>query len=101
MKYRFFSVPAVMPDEAQEAVNRFCAAHRIVSAEKQFASNGEQSFWALCVSYLDQDTGPIATRKIDILPGVKAEDSGINHPRRPKPGSQDVPHEKMPLLGKY
>ena len=41
MRYRFFSIPAVMPDEAQEAVNRFCAAHRIVSVEQRY----DKVFW--------------------------------------------------------
>jgi superfamily II DNA helicase RecQ len=46
-------IPATMPDAAQEAVNRFCGAHRVVSVEKQFVQDGERSYWALCVNYLD------------------------------------------------
>ena len=35
--------------------------------------------------------------QLDILPGLKAGDSGINHPRWPKPTLMDVLHRKMPL----
>lgn len=50
----------MLPDEAQEAVNRFCGAHRVVSIEKQFVHDGERSHWALCVCYLDasRNNGP-------------------------------------------
>jgi superfamily II DNA helicase RecQ len=63
MKYRFFSVPAATPEEAQEAVNRFCAAHRVVSVDKQFVQHAERSYWALCVCSLEQETGPVLQRK--------------------------------------
>lgn len=53
MKWHFFTIPAIMPDAAQEAFNRFCGAHRVVSVERQFVQDGERSYWALCVSYLD------------------------------------------------
>ena len=67
MKFRFFTIPATMPEEAQEAVNQFCAAHRVVSIERQFVYDAERSYWTLCVCYLASasrnDSGPIATRK--------------------------------------
>jgi hypothetical protein len=53
MKFRFWTIPAMMPDEAQEAVNRFCGTHRVISVEKQFVYDGERSYWALCVCYLE------------------------------------------------
>lgn len=62
MKYRFFSVPATTPDEAQEALNQFCAEHRVVSVDKEFVSNAERSFWALCVGYLDGQAPLLAGR---------------------------------------
>ena len=66
MKYRFFSVPAAMPEEAQEDVNRFCAAHRVVSVDKQFVHNAERSYWALCICYLERETGAVSARKSKI-----------------------------------
>ncbi len=54
MKYRFFSIPATAPEEAQEAVNRFCTEHRVVSVDRQLVHDAERSYWALCVCYLDR-----------------------------------------------
>jgi superfamily II DNA helicase RecQ len=53
MKFEFFSIPACSPEQGQEELNSFCSSHRIASIEKQFVANGEQSYWAICVSYLD------------------------------------------------
>jgi hypothetical protein len=63
MRYRFFSIPAIMPDDMQEEMNRFCAAHRVISIEKQFVQDGERSYWALCVGYVEKQTGPPSPRK--------------------------------------
>jgi superfamily II DNA helicase RecQ len=63
MKYRFFSIPAMMPDDMQEEMNRFCAAHRLISIEKQFVQDGERSYWAVCVSYVEKQAGPLSPRK--------------------------------------
>ena len=63
MRYRFFSIPAMMPDDTQEDINRFCAEHRVISMEKQFVQDGERSYWALCVCYVEKHAGPLSPRK--------------------------------------
>ncbi len=68
MKLRFFAIPAAMPEAAQEDINQFCAAHRVVSTEKHLIQDGERSYWAVCVSYLEAthsppSSGPSATRR--------------------------------------
>ena len=63
LKYRFFSVPAAMPEEAEEAVNQFCIEHRVVSVERELVQNGDGSYWALCICYLDKQGGPLSTRR--------------------------------------
>lgn len=55
MKFEFFSIPALSPGEGQQELNSFCSINRIASIEKQFVANGEQSYWAICVSYLDKE----------------------------------------------
>jgi superfamily II DNA helicase RecQ len=64
MKYQFFAIPALNPDQAQEALNRFCAAHRVVAVDKELIVDGAKSFWSICVGY--QDAGaeaPAQSRK--------------------------------------
>jgi predicted DNA binding CopG/RHH family protein len=63
MKYRFFSIPAMMPEDMQDDMNRFCTAHRVISIEKQFVQDGERSYWAVCVSYVEKQAGPLSPRK--------------------------------------
>ena len=36
MKYRFFAIPALAPSVEQEALNAFCAVHRVVTVDKHF-----------------------------------------------------------------
>jgi len=55
MKYEFFSIPALDPGPDQEELNAFISSHRIATVEKQFVTNGEQSFWAICVSYVESN----------------------------------------------
>jgi superfamily II DNA helicase RecQ len=55
MKFHFFAVNALNPGAAQEELNRFCAAHTLLTVEKQFVAAGSGSFWAFCV----QTTGGI------------------------------------------
>jgi superfamily II DNA helicase RecQ len=63
MKYQFCSVPAWMPAEEEEAVNRFCAEHRVVSVDKHLIQDRERSYWAFCMYYLAKQAGSLSTRK--------------------------------------
>lgn len=80
MKYRFFTVPIHAPEAVQEELNRFCAEQRVVSVDKQFVQGAEGSFWALCVCYLDQQSGPVSARgkdKIDYREVLNESDFAV------------------------
>lgn len=53
MKVQFFSVNALHPDLDQKAVDQFCGSHRILSIDKKFVEQGCESFWSLCIRYLE------------------------------------------------
>lgn len=53
MRFRFFTIPAFDPDAAQDALNAFCAQHRIVASERHFVDRGVDSFWAVCVTWVE------------------------------------------------
>jgi superfamily II DNA helicase RecQ len=55
MKFNFFSIPANNPEDAQRELNAFLNGHKIVTVEKNFVQDGMQSYWAICVSYLDHE----------------------------------------------
>lgn len=58
MKFQFFSIAAQMPEHEQEALNTFCAGHRVVAVEKNFVSHGTESFWSVCVTYHEGSDKP-------------------------------------------
>lgn len=58
MSMHFFAIPALNPATAQDELNRFCNAHRVVSVERQLVAAGAESFWAVCVT-LAPGPGPL------------------------------------------
>jgi hypothetical protein len=53
VSWRFFSVLAKAPELGEQALNAFCAGHHVVALDRQFVPQGDESFWAICVSYLE------------------------------------------------
>lgn len=53
MRFRFFTIPAFDPDAAQDALNAFCAQHRIVASDRHFVDRGVNSLWAVCVTWVE------------------------------------------------
>lgn len=60
MPLRFFVVPAMSPQEAEEELNGFLARHRVVGIDRRWVDLGTSSFWAVCVDHLV--AGPDARR---------------------------------------
>ncbi|WP_300452855.1 HRDC domain-containing protein [Accumulibacter sp.] len=65
MKFHVFTIDVQQPEAGQEALNVFCAQHRVVDVEKRFVDQGRHSFWAFCVVTLDGDapSRPAGDRK--------------------------------------
>jgi hypothetical protein len=53
MKYRFFKIPMMSIETAETELNQFLGTHAISSIDKEFVANGENSFWAICVVYVE------------------------------------------------
>lgn len=58
MRYKFFTIPARNPEAAEAEFNAFCSKHRIGFVEKHLVSDGADSFWSVCVSWLDGEGAP-------------------------------------------
>lgn len=79
MLVKFFACPCQGSDEASDVLNRFLASHRIVSVERHFVQDGHNSFWALCVTFMQPAAGragttPLKQGKIDyreVLPAIE------------------------------
>jgi superfamily II DNA helicase RecQ len=53
MKLQFFAIPAKWPEDAQQMLNAFCAQHRVTTLEKHFVDLGTESYWSICVTFID------------------------------------------------
>lgn len=67
MRYIFFSIPAIAPDNAAAEFNTLLASRRIAAIDKHFVADGQNSFWAISVSYIEsnEQTRSIGKNKID------------------------------------
>ncbi|HMP79351.1 MAG TPA: HRDC domain-containing protein [Pirellulaceae bacterium] len=53
MALRFFVVPAMNSAMAEQELNGFLASHKVVSIERKMIDQGVNSFWAICVDFLN------------------------------------------------
>ncbi len=60
MKIRIFTIPALDPAAAEQELNAFLAAQRVVRCERHFVADGGQSFWSFCVEWLEGGGAPAA-----------------------------------------
>ncbi len=65
MKYKVFQISAIDSADDVEELNSFCASNRVAEIDKQFVSNGRNSFWSFCVSYVENDRSQRIKSKID------------------------------------
>jgi len=63
LQYKFFIIPIKDLDAAEESFNRFLRTVRLLSTDRKFVENGENSFWALSVEYLDSQKSEGSTGK--------------------------------------
>lgn len=53
MQMRFFTIPALEPDENAEALNRLLAGGRVAGVERAFVADGAASFWSVVVTLVE------------------------------------------------
>ena len=58
MPRHYFAISALQPQPAQDELNAFCAAHRVVQVDQQWLADGAASHWAVCVVTAD-GPGPL------------------------------------------
>jgi hypothetical protein len=57
MPFEFIQIPANGQGSAKEELNKLLRGGRIASVRKEFVPNGEDSFWAFCIEFLDVPLG--------------------------------------------
>src|SRR4051812_37059986 len=58
MPYQIFRVSLSAPAAAQVELNGFMRSHRVLSVERRWVEQGEGSYWAFCVDYLESSGAP-------------------------------------------
>ena len=56
MQMAFYSIPARGDAALQEDLNRFLRSHRVLTVHREFVGQGDNSFWALAIEFLDGPT---------------------------------------------
>lgn len=64
MKYKFFKIVTGNAIDSETELNAFCAQHRITDIEKNFVTDGSNSFWSICVAYSDNEGALLAIGSI-------------------------------------
>lgn len=102
MQLKLFVIPIKNVSEAEAEMNGFLRGHRVLTVKKEFAADGENSFWTFCVEYLDgtaAETGGGASGqrapKVDYRVVLKPEEfevfSRLRDWRRATPEKEGVP----------
>lgn len=82
MPFEFIQIPANGQGSAKEELNKLLRGGRIASVRKEFVPNGEDSFWAFCIEFLDGVLGTDKVRsgngpKVDYKEVLSAEDFAV------------------------
>ena len=63
VKNKFFKIPVSNSNSIETELNNFCSTHSINHVERHFVPDGENSFWAIAVTYTDQEGKEIQKEK--------------------------------------
>ena len=51
MKQKFFHIPVINAAQIEAELNSFCDQQKVSHVEKHFVADGQNSFWAICVTW--------------------------------------------------
>ena len=51
MKQKFFHIPVINAAQVEAELNSFCDQQSVSHIEKHFVADGQNSFWAICVTW--------------------------------------------------
>lgn len=75
MKCTFFKIPTNETTASQTEFNSFCSQHRISQIEKNFVANGDNSFWSICVTWLENESSLAASANTSRKSRIDYKDS--------------------------
>jgi len=51
MRYKFFFIPALFPQQAEQELNAFISNHAVLSVDREFCRDGDNPGWSICVGW--------------------------------------------------
>ncbi len=66
MALRFFLIPIQDLDAATAELNSFLSSHKILTIDRNWVDLGSNSYWALCVNYLQGGSSAVTTRNNNV-----------------------------------
>ncbi len=98
LQLKFFMVPIRGIEEAEAEINRFLRSVRVVSLQREFVAQGDNSFWSMAVEYLANSSRTAAGSKksrVDykevLAPEVFAVFAKLREWRKAKAAQEAVP----------
>ena len=101
MAYYFFTIPVCDSTHAENDLNQFIAQNKVLTVEKNFVADSNNSFWSLCVATTEsQESFSTSSRKskrssIDYKEVLSADDftifAGVRKLRKEIAESQGIP----------
>ena len=68
MPLRFFTVPIHDSESSEQELNRFLPGHKVLSVERHLIDVGVNSFWTICVDYLDSSSQQSGKQSVAPVP---------------------------------
>jgi len=97
MNYHFFRICAIASQADTALLNQFLQQHRIISVDREFVCDGQNSFWSVCVGSVQSEKSnlKIGRKSIDyrdvLAPDVFAVFSRLRELRKRLAAEQGVP----------
>ncbi len=63
MEYHFFHISALDPQADADELNRFLRSRQVAGIERQFVTDGRNSYWSICVQLAGQQPATEKPRK--------------------------------------
>lgn len=82
MPYKFFTIPVRDVGLAEEALNGFLRSHKVLSVDRRWVEQGDNSYWSFCIDYLETRRNGEANRpsertNVDYKEVLSAEDFAV------------------------
>ena len=58
MAFKFFQIPVRDSLAVEAELNTFLRSHRVLAVERRWVDLGQDSFWSMCVDYVDGEARP-------------------------------------------